>query len=107
MYIVLESFHHRHGPALYADRIADVIRKRCQEEIEDAQVAVFGAPPVDGLGNASGFKLMVEDRTDAGLEMLQGQADNLAEKAGEIRGLVGVFNTFSATTPVPSARCAR
>ena len=29
-------------------------------------VDVFRAPPVDGLGTAGGFKLMVEDRGDAG-----------------------------------------
>ena len=34
---------------------------------------MFGAPPVDGLGNAGGFKLMVEDRGDGGLQALQAQ----------------------------------
>ena len=29
-------------------------------------MAVFGAPPVDGLGNAGGFKGVIEDRGDLG-----------------------------------------
>ena len=28
---------------------------------------MFGAPPVDGLGTAGGFKIMVEDRDDLGV----------------------------------------
>ena len=46
-------------------------RASCRSEIHEAMVGVFGAPPVDGLGNAGGFKLMVEDRGDLGLETLQ------------------------------------
>ena len=36
-----------------------------------AKVTVFGAPPVDGLGTAGGFKLIVEDRGDTGPEELE------------------------------------
>ncbi len=68
-------------------------------EVEEALVAVFGAPPVDGLGNAGGFRLMVEDRGNAGLELLQGQVDNLVEKGNRTPGLVGLFSQFRANTP--------
>ena len=30
------------------------------QEIQQAQLLVFGAPAVDGLGNAGGFRLMLE-----------------------------------------------
>ena len=41
-------------------------------------VAVFGPPPVRGLGSAGGFKFMVEDRGDAAAcTKLQKQTDNL------------------------------
>ena len=75
------------------------VRQRVRQEIEEAVVLIFGAPAVDGLGNAGGFKLMVEDRGSRGLEMLQGQADNLADRANRIPGLVGVFDSFRANTP--------
>jgi multidrug efflux pump len=100
MFIVLETFEERHG---HPDRTSNVvtakIRQRVRQEIEEAVVLVFGAPAVDGLGNAGGFKLMVEDRGSRGLEMLQGQADNLADRANRIPGLVGVFDSFRANTP--------
>ncbi len=99
MFIILKPFEDRHGIEESANGIAAQLRRRCYAEILDAQVGVFGAPPVDGLGNAGGFKLMVEDRGDSGLDILQGQADNLVEKGGALPGLVGLMNSFRANTP--------
>jgi multidrug efflux pump subunit AcrB len=62
-------------------------------------VNVFGAPAVDGLGNAGGFKLMVEAVGDVNFASLQGQADNLADKGNQQPGLVGLFDGFRASTP--------
>ncbi len=42
----------------------------CTQKCKEAMVAVFGAPPVDGLGNAGGFKLMVEDQRRRGARRL-------------------------------------
>jgi multidrug efflux pump subunit AcrB len=99
MFVVLKPFHERHGADEYADVVAAKIRQRCYDEIEEARVSIFGAPPVDGLGMAGGFKLMVEDRGGGSLALLQGQADNLAEEGNKQPGLVGLFNGFRANTP--------
>jgi hydrophobe/amphiphile efflux-1 (HAE1) family protein len=99
MFVVLKPFHDRHGAEMSADNVAAELRRRVYQEVQEAQVAVFGAPPVDGLGNAGGFKLMLEDRGDMGLDVLQGQADQLAERANQQPGLVGVINTFRADAP--------
>jgi multidrug efflux pump subunit AcrB len=99
MFVVLKPFEERHGADEYADTVAAKIRQRCYEEIEEARVSIFGAPPVDGLGMAGGFKLMVEDRGGGSLALLQGQADNLAEEGNKQPGLVGLFNGFRANTP--------
>ena len=42
---------------------------------------VFGPPAVRGLGNAGGFKLMVQAAGDTDLDTLQAQADKLAARA--------------------------
>src|SRR5262249_41156074 len=68
---------------------------------------VFGAPAVDGLGNAGGFKLMVEGVGDVKYTALQGQADNLAAKGNQQPGLVGLFDGFRASTPQLYADIAR
>ena len=60
MFIILKPFHERRDPALSGEAIAGRLRARLQREVPEARVLVFGAPAVRGLGNAGGFKLMVE-----------------------------------------------
>jgi multidrug efflux pump len=98
-FIGLEPFHKRHGRELGAEAISAELRRRFASEIPEARVSVFGAPAVDGLGNAGGFKLMVETIGDVNYGALQTQADNLAAKGNRQPGLVGVFDGFRARTP--------
>jgi len=98
LFIVLKPFHERRQYGLTDQAILGQIRKRLRE-VPDARVLVFGAPAVRGLGNAGGFKLMVEASGDVSYDALQGQADNLAAKANKQPGLVGVFNGFRSRTP--------
>lgn len=97
-YIILKPFHDRHGAAEGADNVARELRKKLAK-IPDARISVFGAPPVDGLGNASGFKLMVEDRGGNGFDELQRQIDEFAHSARQLPGMVLVVNNFRASTP--------
>jgi len=99
MFVILGPFHDREEPELSANAIAAKLRATLFNQIEDAQIAVFGAPPVDGLGNAGGFKIMIQDRSDAGFEALEGQVENLVEKGNQQPGLVGLFAMFRANTP--------
>jgi multidrug efflux pump len=99
MFVVLKPFHERHFPAEGAENVLKILRKRFFEEIPEARVAIFGAPPIQGLGNTGGFKYMVEARAGVSLDKLQAMADNVAEKANKTPGLVGVFNIFRANTP--------
>ena len=99
MFITLKPFDERRGPGLSADEIAAKLRARIQQEVLEAKVGVFGAPAVDGLGNAGGFKLMVEAIGDVNFPQLQGQADNLAEKGNQIPGIMGMADGFRASTP--------
>jgi multidrug efflux pump len=99
VYVVLDDFHHRHGSDLGADAIAARLRAKCYELVQEASVAVFGAPPVDGLGSAGGFKVMVRDTAALGLDALQEAADGLAAAGNQQPGLVGLFSAFRAQTP--------
>jgi multidrug efflux pump len=99
IYVILDDFHHRHGSDLGADAIAARLRDACYREVQEASVAVFGAPAVDGLGNAGGFKVMVRDIGDLGLDALQETADDLAATGNEQAGLVGLYSAFRARTP--------
>ncbi len=99
VYVVLDEFHHRHGEGLGADAIAAKLRAACYREVQEANVAVFGAPAVDGLGSAGGFKVMVRDVVGLGLDTLQETADSLAAKGNEQPGIVGMYSAFRAQTP--------
>src|SRR5262249_19261757 len=61
LYLMLDDFEHRTDPELSADRIAAKLEARLQEEVPRAIVNIFAAPPVEGLGTAGGFKIIVQD----------------------------------------------
>jgi len=98
-YVILDEFHHRHGAELGANAIAAKLRALVAANVRDAKVAVFGPPPVDGLGSGGGFKVMVRDVGALGLDNLQLSADELASTGNSEPGLIGLFNGFRASTP--------
>jgi multidrug efflux pump subunit AcrB len=57
MYVMLDRFEDRDSPGLSADAIARELSERCRA-VRGAQVAVFGAPPIEGLGTTGGYRLM-------------------------------------------------
>jgi multidrug efflux pump subunit AcrB len=99
IFIVLKPFHQRRGSKLSGEAIAAEIRARVRREDPEARVLVFGPPAIRGLGNAGGFKLMVEATGDVNLDALQARADALAAQGNQRPGLVGLFNGFRARTP--------
>jgi multidrug efflux pump len=98
-FVTFEEFDKRRDPERSGEAIAAQLRRRFAREIPEARVNVFGAPAVDGLGNAGGFKLMVEAVGDVDYDALQGRAEALAAKGNRQPGLVGLFNGFRARTP--------
>ncbi|CAN5426438.1 efflux RND transporter permease subunit [soil metagenome] len=99
MFVILEPFHERRADSLYSEAIAATIRTRLNTEIEQAQTLVFGAPAVDGLGNAGGFKLMLEATGNVDLKQLEAETTNFATKGSQLPGFVGMFSSFRASTP--------
>jgi multidrug efflux pump len=99
MFVILKPFHQRRDRSQSGEAILGKLRRRLSREVPDARVLVFGAPAVRGLGNAGGFKLMVEATGEADLDALQARADELASLGNRQPGLVGLFNGFRARTP--------
>src|SRR5262249_2046763 len=99
IFVILKPFHERRDPSLSGEAIASHLRARLRREVLEARVLVFGAPAVRGLGNAGGFKFMVEATGDVNFDALQARADNLAAQGNQQPGLVGLFNGFRARTP--------
>jgi len=99
MYVMLKEFEDRRGAAVTAGAIAASLRQQFRDEVPEAAVSIFGAPPVDGLGSAGGFKLMVEDRANRGLGGLQAATDGLVSKGNGTPGLDGLFTSLRADNP--------
>ena len=99
MFVMLKPFPERRDRALAGQAIAARLRARFRREVPEARVLVFEAPAVRGLGNAGGFKLMVEATGDVNFDALQAGADRLAAQGNQQPGLVGLFNGFRARTP--------
>jgi multidrug efflux pump subunit AcrB len=99
LFVILDPFAQRRGRRFSDKALAMQLRKVCYEQIPQAAISVFGAPPVDGLGTAGGFKLMVEDRGNHGLSFLQQMTDDLVQRGNEQAGLVGLFTLFRCNVP--------
>lgn len=99
MYVMLDDFQQRRDPILSADAIAVRLQGSIQEVIPEGLVNVFGAPPLEGLGTAGGFKIVIEDRGDTGLEFLQEVAERVVTSGNGTPGLRDLYTSFRANTP--------
>jgi hydrophobe/amphiphile efflux-1 (HAE1) family protein len=86
------------GTELNAQNMAGMIMQR-MGAIEEANIFVLAPPPVEGLGNAGGFKMMVQDTGGVGYAALEQAANQLAGAAAQNPKLVGVFNQFNTGAP--------
>jgi hydrophobe/amphiphile efflux-1 (HAE1) family protein len=69
VFVGLKDFEERKTPELNSAAIAGALNGQFMS-IQDAFVLVLPPPPVNGIGTAGGFKMMIEDRGDRGYEEL-------------------------------------
>lgn len=99
MFIILEPFHDRKTIEKKAQMVGAKIRKMTSQQIDEGIFSVFGPPPVDGIGSAGGFKLMLRDSGNLGYENLQAIADDVSSQSSQTPGILGMFNGFRSNTP--------
>jgi multidrug efflux pump len=99
LYLMLDPFEERTTPDLSGDAIAAALEEKLHDEVPQAIVNVFGAPPVEGLGTAGGFKIVLQDTGDNSLSNLQRTADEVVREGRKDKQLQGVFTSFRADTP--------
>ncbi len=90
----LKDFSARTGAGLSGNEIAGALNQKLAS-IQDAFVFVLPPPPVQGLGTSGGFKMMIEDRGDLGLQELYGATQALMNKARQ-SGVINPYQTFSS-----------
>jgi multidrug efflux pump len=80
-FVTFKPFDERHDPSMSATAITNRVRAELAKQVPEALVSIFTPPPVSGLGSASGFKIIIEDRGDLGLVELQKQIERLIARA--------------------------
>ena len=66
---------------------------------QEALILVIQPPPVAGVGNAGGVRMMVEDRAARGSQALLEATTAMVTKASQTPGLTQVFTLFENSTP--------
>ncbi|MES1176569.1 MAG: efflux RND transporter permease subunit [Myxococcales bacterium] len=98
VFVGLKPFEERKAKSLYGPAIAATLNRKFAA-IQDAFVAVFPPPPVQGLGTIGGFKLYVEDRGDIGLEGLYENTQKLLSAGYQSPQLAGLFTGYQVNVP--------
>ena len=99
IFVTLDDFSKRaKDPQQSAAAIQRTLFGRLQA-IQEGLVFVAAPPPVSGIGNAGGFRMMVEDRAGRGYQALQNVAYAMMGRAAQTPGLVQVFSLFENGTP--------
>jgi hydrophobe/amphiphile efflux-1 (HAE1) family protein len=99
IFLVLDSFAKRGlDPHLSAPAIQAELNRRLSK-IQDGLVIAVLPPPVRGIGNAAGFRMMVEDRVGHNATELREAATAMMARAGKTPGVAQVFTLFETSTP--------
>ena len=98
VFFTLKPFDERHGKDEYGLNIAGALNGKFSG-IQDAFVAVFPPPPVNGLGQVGGFKLELEDRAGLGETALNDATQALLGKAYQTPALTGLFSSYRINVP--------
>src|ERR1035437_8472745 len=99
IFVTLDPFEKRaQDPQQSAAAIQGQLFMRLQA-IKDGLIFVATPPPVSGIGNAGGFRMMVEDRAGHGAQALQDAVYAMMGRAAQTPGLTQVFSLFENTTP--------
>src|ERR1700688_1350729 len=98
VFVTLKPSEERNRPDLTANAIAADLNKQ-YGSIQEAFIAIFPPPPVQGLGTVAGFKLYIEDRAGLGLESFYKETTATLQQGKQTPGLAGVFSSFDINVP--------
>jgi multidrug efflux pump len=94
----LDEFEKRRSKALSGAAIAGQINQQLAS-IQDAFIAVFPPPPVNGIGTIGGFKLQIEDRAGLGDQALYDAMKAIQMRTFQTPELAPSFSSFQINVP--------
>ena len=108
VFVTLKDFGLRKDENMSAGAIAAELNGQFGE-IQEAYLAIFPPPPVQGLGTIGGFRLQIQDRGNLGYEELYTQTQNILGKARQLPELnpMSVFTSYQVNVPQVDAAIDR
>ncbi|PXX60108.1 multidrug efflux pump [Pseudomonas sp. LAMO17WK12:I10] len=106
VFVTLKPFDERKDPSMSAGAIAGALNGK-YADIQEAYMAIFPPPPVQGLGTIGGFRLQVEDRSGMGYEELYKEVQNVIAKSRSVPELAGLFTSYQVNVPQVDAAIDR
>jgi len=97
-FVTLKPFEERRSADLSADAIAARLNAQFAG-IQDAYIAIFPPPPVNGLGTIGGFRMQIEDRGDLGFEEMFKQTQNIIAASQKTPELAHLFTSYQVSVP--------
>ncbi len=98
VFVTLKPFEERKTPDLSANAITMQLNQQFGA-IQDAFIAMFPPPPVQGLGTTGGFKLQLEDRNGLGFRALDDATKAFLAKAYQTPELAGLYSSYQVNVP--------
>ena len=100
VFVALKDFDQRKDENMSAGAIAAELNGQFGS-IQEAYLAIFPPPPVQGLGTIGGFRLQVQDRGNLGYDELYLQTQNVIAKARQLPELdpMSVFTSYQVNVP--------
>jgi HAE1 family hydrophobic/amphiphilic exporter-1 len=82
-----------------AKEVIQRLNMRLAKEIKGARAFTFGPPAIPGLGNGSGFSMMIQDRAGNTPDYLQANAMKFIQAASQQPEIFNAFTPFQSTVP--------
>src|SRR5690348_1152126 len=98
VFVTLKPFEERRSADVSADAIAAALNQKFAS-IQDAYIAIFPPPPVNGLGTIGGFRMQIEDRSGLGFEELFKQTQGIIAASQKTPELAHLFTSYQVSVP--------
>nr|WP_314581273.1 efflux RND transporter permease subunit [uncultured Pseudomonas sp.] len=106
VFVTLKPFEERKAASESAGAIAGALNGK-YASIQEAYMAIFPPPPVQGLGTIGGFRLQIEDRGNLGYDELYKETMNVIAKSRSVPELAALFTSYTVNVPQVDAAIDR
>jgi len=106
VFVTLKPFDERKLASESAGAIAGQLNGK-YASIQEAYMAIFPPPPVQGLGTIGGFRLQIEDRGNLGYDELYKETMNIIGKSRSVPELAALFTSYTVNVPQVDAAIDR